>query len=42
MSAYVTIDTGRVRTLAGTLEGLKQWVVGYVDTLLGARTAVIR
>ena len=42
MSAYVTIDTGRVRTLAGTLDGLKQWVVGYVDTLLGARTAVIR
>jgi membrane fusion protein, multidrug efflux system len=42
MSAYVTVDTGRVRTLAGTLEGLKQWVVGYVDTLLGARTAVIR
>jgi membrane fusion protein, multidrug efflux system len=42
MSAYVTIDTGRGRTLAGTLEGLKQWVVGYVDTLLGARTAVIR
>jgi membrane fusion protein (multidrug efflux system) len=42
MSGYVTVDTGRVRTLAGTLEGLKQWVVGYVDTLLGARTAVIR
>jgi membrane fusion protein (multidrug efflux system) len=42
MSAYVTVDTGRVRTLAGTLDGLKQWVVGYVDTLLGARTAVIR
>jgi membrane fusion protein, multidrug efflux system len=42
MSAYVTVDTGRVRTLAGALEGLKQWVVGYVDTLLGARTAVIR
>jgi len=42
MSAYVTVDTGRVRTLAGTLEGLKQWVVGYVDTLLGARNAVIR
>ncbi|MGH6799623.1 MAG: HlyD family efflux transporter periplasmic adaptor subunit, partial [Roseiarcus sp.] len=42
MSAYLTIDTGRVRTLAGTLEGLRQWVVGYVDTLLGARTAVIR
>ncbi len=42
MSAYLTIDTGRVRTLAGTLEGLKKWVVGYVDTLLGARTAVIR
>jgi membrane fusion protein, multidrug efflux system len=42
MSTYVTVDTGRVRTLAGTLEGLKQWVVGYVDTLMGARTAVIR
>ena len=42
MSAYVTIDTGRTRTLAGTLEGLRQWVVGYVDTLLGARTSVIR
>jgi membrane fusion protein, multidrug efflux system len=42
MSAYVTVDTGRVRTLAGTLDGLKQWVVGYVDTLMGARTAVIR
>jgi membrane fusion protein (multidrug efflux system) len=42
MSAYLTIDTGRTRTLGGTLEGLKQWVVGYVDTLLGARTAVIR
>jgi membrane fusion protein, multidrug efflux system len=42
MSAYVTIDTGRVRTLAGTLDGLKRWVVGYVDTLMGARTAVIR
>jgi membrane fusion protein (multidrug efflux system) len=42
MSAYLTVDTGRVRTLAGALEGLKQWVVGYVDTLLGARTAVIR
>jgi membrane fusion protein, multidrug efflux system len=42
MSAYVTIDTGRMRTLMGTLEGLRQWVVGYVDTLLGARTAVIR
>ena len=42
MSAYLTIDTGRTRTLAGTLEGVKQWVVGYVDTLLGARTAVIR
>ena len=42
MSAYLTIDTGRMRTLAGTLEGLKQWAVGYVDTLLGARTAVIR
>jgi membrane fusion protein, multidrug efflux system len=42
MSAYVTIDTGRTRTLAGTLEGLKQWVAGYVDTLMGARTAVIR
>jgi membrane fusion protein, multidrug efflux system len=42
MSAYLTIDTGRVRTLAGTLEGLKQWAIGYVDTLLGARTAVIR
>jgi hypothetical protein len=42
MSAYVTIDTGRKRTLAGALSGLKQWVAGYVDTLLGARTAVIR
>jgi membrane fusion protein, multidrug efflux system len=42
MSAYVTVDTGRVRTLAAALEGLKQWVAGYVDTLLGARTAVIR
>jgi membrane fusion protein (multidrug efflux system) len=42
MSTYLTVDTGRVRTLAGTLEGLKQWVVGYVDTLMGARTAVIR
>jgi membrane fusion protein (multidrug efflux system) len=42
MSAYVTVDTGRVRTLAGTLEELKQWVVGYADTLMGARTAVIR
>jgi membrane fusion protein, multidrug efflux system len=42
MSTYLTVDTGRTRTLAGTLEGLKQWVVGYVDTLLGARTAVIR
>jgi len=42
MSAYVTIDTGRTRTLAGTLEGLRQWVVGYVDTLMGARTSVIR
>ena len=35
----IDIDDG---THAGTLEGLKQWVVGYVDTLLGARTAVIR
>ncbi len=26
MSTYLTVDTGRVRTLAGTLEGLKQWV----------------
>jgi membrane fusion protein, multidrug efflux system len=42
MSAYLTVDTGRVRTLAGALEGLKQWMVGYFDTLLGARTAVIR
>ena len=42
MSAYLTIDTGRVRTLAGTLEGLKQFVAGYVETLFGARTAVIR
>ena len=42
MSAYVTIDTGRTRSLAGVIEGLKQWVGGYVDTLLGARTAVIR
>jgi membrane fusion protein (multidrug efflux system) len=42
MSAYLTIDTGRTRTLPGTLEGLKQWAVGYIDTLLGARTAVIR
>jgi membrane fusion protein, multidrug efflux system len=42
MSTYLTVDTGRTRTLAGTLEGLKQWVVGYVDTLMGARTAVIR
>jgi membrane fusion protein (multidrug efflux system) len=42
MSTYLTVDTGRTRTLAGTLEGLKQWAVGYVDTLLGARTAVIR
>ncbi len=42
MSAYVTVDTGRTRTLMGALDGLKQWAVGYVDTLLGARTAVIR
>jgi membrane fusion protein, multidrug efflux system len=42
MSTYLTVDTGRIRTLSGTLEGLKQWVVGYVDTLLGARTAAIR
>ena len=42
MSAYLTIDTGRVRTLSGALEGLKQWVAGYVETLMGARTAVIR
>jgi membrane fusion protein, multidrug efflux system len=42
MSAYLTVDTGRVRTLAGTIEGLGKWMVGYVDTLLGARTAVIR
>ncbi|MBV8794438.1 MAG: HlyD family efflux transporter periplasmic adaptor subunit [Hyphomicrobiales bacterium] len=42
MSAYVTVDTGRIRTLSGVLDGLKQWVVGYVDTLMGARTAVIR
>jgi membrane fusion protein, multidrug efflux system len=42
MSAYLTIDTGRTRTLAGALEGLKQWVVGYVETLMGERTAVIR
>jgi membrane fusion protein (multidrug efflux system) len=42
MSTYLTVDTGRTRTLAGTFEGLKQWVVGYVDTLLGARTAIIR
>jgi len=42
MSAYVTVDTGRTRTLAGALEGLKDWLVGYVETLMGARTAVIR
>jgi membrane fusion protein (multidrug efflux system) len=42
MSAYLTIDTGRVRTPSGALEGLKQWVAGYVETLMGARTAVIR
>jgi membrane fusion protein (multidrug efflux system) len=42
MSAYLTVDTGRVRTLGGTLDGIKRWMVGYVDTLLGARTAVIR
>jgi membrane fusion protein (multidrug efflux system) len=42
MSAYLTVDTGRVRTLAGALEGIKQWVAGYVETLMGARNAVIR
>ena len=42
MSAYLTIDTERTRTLAGALEGLRKWVVGYVETLMGERTAVIR
>ena len=42
MSAYVTIDTGRTRSLGGAIKGLKDWVAGYFDTLLGARTAVIR
>ena len=37
MSAYLSIDTGRQRTLAGVIEGLGQWASDLVARMSGAK-----
>ena len=42
MSAYLSIDTGRQRTLAGVIEGLGQWAGDLVGRVSGAKAALVR
>jgi membrane fusion protein (multidrug efflux system) len=42
MSAYLSIDTGRQRTLAGVIEGLGQWAGELIGRISGAKAALVR
>ncbi|HKI15470.1 MAG TPA: HlyD family secretion protein [Roseiarcus sp.] len=42
MSAYLSIDTGRQRTLAGVIEGLGQWAGDLMGRISGAKAALVR
>ena len=42
MSAYLSIDTGRQRTLAGVIEGLGQWAGDLIGRVSGAKAALVR
>jgi membrane fusion protein, multidrug efflux system len=42
MSAYLSIDTGRQRTLAGLIEGLGQWVGDLIGRISGATAAPVK
>jgi membrane fusion protein (multidrug efflux system) len=42
MSAYLSIDTGRKRTLAGVIEGLGQLAGDLIGRISGAKAALVR
>jgi len=42
MSAYLSIDTGRQRTLAGVIQGLAQWAGDLVGRILSAKAALVK
>ncbi len=42
MSAYLSIDTGRQRTLAGAIDGLGQWMGDLIGRISGAKAAVVK
>ena len=42
MSAYLSIDTGRQRTLAGVIEGLGQWAGDLIGRISGAKAALVK
>jgi membrane fusion protein (multidrug efflux system) len=42
MSAYLSIDTGRQRTLAGMIEGLAQWAGDLIGRISGAKAALVK
>ena len=42
MSAYLSIDTGRQRSLAGVVEGLAQWAGDLVGRISGAKAALVK
>jgi membrane fusion protein (multidrug efflux system) len=42
MSAYLSIDTGRKRSLSGVVEGLAQWAGDLVGRISGAKAALVK
>jgi membrane fusion protein, multidrug efflux system len=42
MSAYLSIDTGRQRSLAGLVQGLTQWAGDLVGRISGAKAALVK
>ena len=42
MSAYLSIDTGRQRTLAGVIQGLGQWAGDLIGRISGAKAALVK
>jgi membrane fusion protein, multidrug efflux system len=42
MSAYLSIDTGRQRTLTGVIEGLGQWAGDLIGRISGAKAALVK
>jgi membrane fusion protein (multidrug efflux system) len=42
MSAYLSVDTGRVRSLGGIVSGLTQWAGGLVGPSVTAKAALVK